>query len=205
MPNKSRIYCAGPLFNNAERQEMALIAQQLEESGYETFLPQRDGIEFSKLNQLLLQKGLVAMDANHLLARAIFCLDVFQLLEATHAVVVNLNGRVPDEGTMVEAALAWHAAKPVVLYKSDSRSLLNGEDNPMVTGLGGFNIISDLALLPGAVKAALGKNHKKNLREALAAGQRMTRIRKATRDNQLFAEKLLTLFQRSAPNESLQR
>jgi len=48
-----RVYCAGPLFNEKEKEEMAEIAQALERHGFEVFLPQRDGLELSKCVQSL--------------------------------------------------------------------------------------------------------------------------------------------------------
>ena len=44
----SRVYCAGPLFNESERTEMAAIAQVLEKAGHTTFLPHRDGFEYAQ-------------------------------------------------------------------------------------------------------------------------------------------------------------
>src|SRR5207237_2250426 len=120
-----RIYCAGPLFNPAERREMDDIAGVLEAAGYTTFVPHRDGLEFARLLPELQHIVPSAPAADAVLRRAIFSLDVFQLLSRSDAVVANINGRVPDEGTVVEAALAWFACKAVVLYKNDSRSVLS--------------------------------------------------------------------------------
>ena len=40
MPSsRVKIYCAGPLFNAAERQEMTAIADLLVEHGYDVYLP----------------------------------------------------------------------------------------------------------------------------------------------------------------------
>lgn len=44
-----KIYCAGPLFNDKEKEEMTEIAVALEESGFGVFLPHRDGFEFAHL------------------------------------------------------------------------------------------------------------------------------------------------------------
>ena len=41
----SRIYCSGPLFCAEEVGGMSAIAQQLEQAGFQTFLPHRDGLE----------------------------------------------------------------------------------------------------------------------------------------------------------------
>ena len=41
----TRVYCAGPLFNRAERDEMTDIADVLCEAGYTVYLPHRDGMD----------------------------------------------------------------------------------------------------------------------------------------------------------------
>ncbi|MGI6701189.1 MAG: hypothetical protein ACOX3U_01810 [Christensenellales bacterium] len=43
--NARKAYCSGPLFSPDEQREMKYISDALENSGYETFLPQRDGAE----------------------------------------------------------------------------------------------------------------------------------------------------------------
>ena len=109
------------------------IAVKLESAGHETFLPQRDGIELSEVGRELDALQMSSDDIGDLLHRAIFCLDVYKLLGWSEAIVANINGRVPDEGTVVETALAWHAQMPIVLYKRDARAPFQGDDNPMLT------------------------------------------------------------------------
>ena len=149
--DRMKVYCAGPLFNAKEREEMEQIAACLAEAGYDTFLPQRDGLELTKCVELLLARGLCAGEANELMARAIFALDVYQVLHGCDLVVVNLNGRVPDEGAVSEAAMAWARGKVVIGYKADSRSAFSGQDNPLVTGLFGFDLCSTLEEVADAV------------------------------------------------------
>ena len=144
-----KVYCAGPLFNSREKGEMAEIAQALEKEGFDVFLPQRDGLEFSVCLRTLLASGVDQHVASELLSRAIYALDVYQVVEACDGMVVNLNGRVPDEGAVAEAALAWYAGKAIVAYKSDVRSMINGSDNPLVMGLFGFRAS---ATIPDAVE-----------------------------------------------------
>jgi nucleoside 2-deoxyribosyltransferase len=151
------VYCAGPLFNLKEKEEMAEIAQAIEGRGLETFLPQRDGLEFTRCVERLMGQGLEFGPANSVVMRAIFCLDAYQVIEGCDAVVVNLNGRVPDEGAVVEAALAWSWGKTLAGYKADGRSTFHGEDNPMVTGLFGFAVCSSIQALADAVVDGLAK------------------------------------------------
>src|SRR5438046_978924 len=119
----TKVYCAGPLFNEGERVEMLEIASTLEHGGFSTFLPQRDGLEFGKLHANLQDQGVLAAEAGHFIEKSIFCLDVFQLIDACDVVVANLNGRVPDEGMVVEIAMAWSFKKGLVLFKADSTTI----------------------------------------------------------------------------------
>ncbi len=132
-----RVYCSGPLFSPEERASMAAIAACLEARGHATFLPQRDGLEglALRLARAPFAKNATLGLADRLLRRAIFSLDAFELLERCDAVVCNLNGRVPDEGTVVEASLAFACGRPILAYKHDARSVFDGRDNPMLTGL----------------------------------------------------------------------
>lgn len=139
-----RVYCAGPLFNRAERAEMAEIAATLEGAGFRTFLPQRDGLILDEVRRELLRGGYTASEAGRMVQAAIFWLDAYEVLHDCQGLVANLDGRVPDEGTVAEAAMAWMAGKAVVFYKSDSRSLLHGVDNPLVAGLGQFVTVSTI-------------------------------------------------------------
>jgi nucleoside 2-deoxyribosyltransferase len=189
----SRVYCAGPLFNDAERAEMANIAAELEKAGHSTFLPQRDGLEFARILPDLERAAVDSRRGAAALQRAIFSLDIYHLLEWSDAVVANLNGRVPDEGTIVEASLAWHASKALVLYKNDARSLLEGADNPMLTGLGNFHTVSDLQQLSTQIALALNRPRDMDVAGVLAAGKRIaTSLR--SKSTETVVEAILRLF-----------
>lgn len=151
-PLVKKIYCAGPLFNAKEREEMEQIAVLLEKSGFRVFLPHRDGINLADLLDSFLANGVPHSKALDILNKAIFYLDVFKVLDSD-GLILNMNGRVPDEGAMVEAGIAWHAGKAIVIYSDDARSLVSGNDNPLVMGLSGFNKLSDINKIPQAFKA----------------------------------------------------
>jgi nucleoside 2-deoxyribosyltransferase len=133
-----RIYCAGPLFNRPEREEMAEIARTLEEADFPVFLPQRDGFLFADVYHEFVKGGYEPAEATFMIQRAIFWLDTYEVVSGCQGLVLNLNGRVPDEGAVAEGAMAWMAGKALVLYKGDTRSLVQGQDNPLVSGLGSF-------------------------------------------------------------------
>jgi nucleoside 2-deoxyribosyltransferase len=187
----ARVYCAGPLFNEPERREMQEIAAQLERAGHETFLPQRDGLELAQLEPIIaeLAEPQLASDALH---RAIFSFDMFKLLSWSEGVVANFNGRVPDEGTVVEAAVAWHSGKALVLYKHDSRAPFAGADNPMLTGLTDGRIVDNYADIVGLLEAQLAAGQGR-LRQTLAIGGRIDAIRAQTEDTEALARSLLEI------------
>ncbi|WCM23708.1 nucleoside 2-deoxyribosyltransferase [Paraburkholderia bryophila] len=189
-----RVYCAGPLFNAAERAEMASIAHTLEAAGFATFLPHRDGLEFARLSPELEKLGASAEEAAQILDRAIFSLDTYQLLERCDVVVANLNGRVADEGTVVEASLAWHAGKPLVLFKADARSMLSGSDNPMLSGLGDFQVVDQIAALPLAIRESVERDHARRVEKTLAVGAGIASLREGGDDMSALAKTLLGTF-----------
>ncbi|MDR6444022.1 nucleoside 2-deoxyribosyltransferase [Paraburkholderia terricola] len=194
-----RAYCAGPLFNAAERAEMDSIARTLEAAGYATFLPHRDGLEFARLKPELEKLGASADEAARILDRAIFSLDTYQLLRRCDVVVANLNGRVADEGTVVEASLAWHAGKPLVLFKADARSMLGGSDNPMLTGLGGFDVVDRLSALPQAVDEAIARDRARRVEETLNRGAEIASLREGGDDMIALAKTLYGAFRNATP------
>ncbi|WP_176060559.1 nucleoside 2-deoxyribosyltransferase [Paraburkholderia sp. BCC1876] len=189
-----RVYCAGPLFNAAERAEMDSIAHTLEAAGFATFLPHRDGLEFARLKPELEKLGASVEEAAQILDRAIFSLDTYQLLERCDVVVANLNGRVADEGTVVEASLAWHAGKPLVLFKADARSMLSGSDNPMLSGLGDFRIVDQVAALPLAIRESVERDHARRVERTMAVGAGIASLREGGDDMSSLAKTLFSTF-----------
>jgi nucleoside 2-deoxyribosyltransferase len=179
----SRIYCAGPLFNRAEQEEMAEIARTLEGAGFPVFLPHRDSFVFADVHREFLRAGYTAEEATRMIQQAIFWLDVYEVLSGCQGLVMNMNGRVPDEGAVAECAMAWMVGKVVVLYKSDSRSLIHGSDNPLVLGLGSFARVSTIPEIAYAF-TQLFRNQRPNpepslprlVRGALEPGRRLDKL-----------------------------
>ncbi len=119
-----RIYFAGPLFSEAEREYNLKVVAVLEEAGYEVFLPQRDGY---------LAPDLAGKSAEEI-TTMIFDKDKEEVLKAD-IVFILLDGRVPDEGACVELGIGYASGKRCYGFKSDSRSIELGMDlNPMITG-----------------------------------------------------------------------
>lgn len=156
--NLNRVYCAGPLFNSAERRQVETVAHALENAGFETFLPHRDGIGFANVLPALTARGLGTREAEGLLHRAIFALDTYELAIRCGAAVLDISGRVPDEGTVAEGGMAFALGKPIVLFKSDDvRGVLGGNDNPILFGLGGFRSVTATEAVPAALSARIAE------------------------------------------------
>ena len=119
-----RVYFAGPLFNEAEREYNLKLVTILESYGYEVFLPQRDGFLAPEL------EGKTAEEKTQM----IFQKDRDEVLKADILFMV-LDGRIPDEGACVELGIAYASGKRCYGIKGDARSVELGMDlNPMITG-----------------------------------------------------------------------
>jgi len=151
----ARIYCSGPLFCAEEVGGMSAIARTLEGAGFDTFLPHRDGLEPYVLRFSGGALPAIVPSIRERVDYAIFALDVYELTERCDAVMCNLNGRVPDEGMVVEASLAFAMGKPVVLYKADARAPFGGRDNAMLTALAHGAVEDRIDRLPDRVRRAL--------------------------------------------------
>lgn len=149
-----RVYCAGPLFNEAERTEMTWIARALRNDGFEPFLPHEE-VQFSQIHPHLVAQGMTHARAGQVLHEAIFALDVYFVVLGCGSLVFNLNGRVPDEGAVAEATMAWMLGKPMVFYKADSRSLIEGRDNPILAGQTRFERVDQLEAIGPALDRAI--------------------------------------------------
>lgn len=132
------VYCSGPMFSVGDLWEQQNVAAVLEGGGYSTYLPQRDGLEVGKLMALLLdpqissETGQIALS---IVRKVTYSLDIFQLVGRCTSLVFNMDGRVPDGGSLVESAIAYATGKPMVIYKTTPITLLAGTDNPMIEGL----------------------------------------------------------------------
>jgi nucleoside 2-deoxyribosyltransferase len=181
---------------------MEMLAEALEQAGFSTFLPHRDSFLFGAIVPDLLKAGYPLDVAQWMARQAIFALDVYHVLIGCDGAVVNLNGRVPDEGAVAEGAIAWMAGKAVVLFKDDARALIDGLDNPLVAGLGGFRIAShadDLAkamnrALTGAASNALRvESLPAAVRQSVERGQRIADVA-GRRESGLLGRTIIQLF-----------
>jgi nucleoside 2-deoxyribosyltransferase len=155
----SPVYCSGPMFSVGDKSEQQAIASALEAAGYKTYLPQRDGIEVGRVMQLLdhpLLEGRIADSIMLEVRKWVFALDMYQLLERCQSLVFNLDGRTPDDGSVVETAAAFTAGKPIVIYKTTPITMLAGADNPMIEGLSStWAYVAEVEEVPKALAKAI--------------------------------------------------
>jgi len=139
---KTLVHVSGPCRYPEERRTADEIMEALEKGGFKVYLPSRDGID--SCLPVVGDRG-VGEGAIIGPVRARFALEMFQVLQRCDCLVFNMNGRVPDEGGLFEAAGAFCAGKPLVIYKRDHRSVFCGKDNSMITGLtAGFSTVGDI-------------------------------------------------------------
>ncbi|GAD52734.1 nucleoside 2-deoxyribosyltransferase [Halarchaeum acidiphilum MH1-52-1] len=120
------LYLAAPLFNLVERSFNEDLTARFEDAGHDVFLPQRDGIESLDDPEF---------ETNEEFLQTIFELDRDGVLGAD-AVVAVLDGRVPDEGVMVELGIAYENDVPIFGLKTDDRVFTEDEPvNAMLHGV----------------------------------------------------------------------
>ncbi len=107
-----KIFIAGPLFSQAEREFNAKLDELLRKNGFETILPQRDIGEVWKT------------DINY---RKIYEMDL-RAIEEADVVVAVLDGPDVDSGTAFEIGYATAKGKPVVGLKTDIRTFAQMEE-----------------------------------------------------------------------------
>lgn len=113
LKNKNmRIYVAGPLFNEMEIERNHRICNLLEDSGFKTYLPQRDGGLFFDLRV----KGYSDKE----IKEHIFNSDFNAILDCD-IILCLLDGRVLDEGMCIELGIAYALKKVCIGFKTDYR------------------------------------------------------------------------------------
>jgi nucleoside 2-deoxyribosyltransferase len=161
----SPVYCSGPMFSHGDKWEQQAVATALEDAKFTTYLPQRDGIEVGKvmglLNHPMLEGTTISQHVMLQVRKWVFALDMFQLLERCQSLVFNLDGRAPDDGSVVETAAAFAAGKPIVIFKTTPITMLAGADNPMVEGLSStWSYVGAAKDVPKAITTAVGSAAK---------------------------------------------
>jgi nucleoside 2-deoxyribosyltransferase len=155
--NKKKIFLSGPMNSTSDINGQLAISAVLKPK-FDVYLAPVDGVEIRTLIELLANPTVLSepfLRAALLVQQIGWAHEIYQLL-SSDALVLNMDGRVPDEGAVVEAATSYTAGKPVVIYKDMAVTFWDFFDNPMVAALDStWQVIVDVRKLPGAVTAAL--------------------------------------------------
>ena len=106
-----KVYIAGPLFDDHERDYLEKIAISLEAIGFQTFLPHRDA-------------GLVEGEITEIKKAEIFDTDMNALNDAD-IVVALLTGRDVDSGTAAEVGIAHTQGKKLIGINANNIKIIN--------------------------------------------------------------------------------
>ncbi len=120
MTNEITIYPATALFNGRETYFNSKLVEGLEELGYQTNFPQRDGFEFGNLAENLsgkLQENQIGSAVQNI----IYFLDMGIFIPKSNVVLANLDEPL-DEGVVVETSYAKLMGKFVIGLRTDVRS-----------------------------------------------------------------------------------
>jgi nucleoside 2-deoxyribosyltransferase len=156
-PSKKKIFLSGPM-NSTSDINGQLATSAVLQPKFNVYLAPVDGVEIRALIELLATPTVLSqpfLRAALLVQQIGWAHEIYQLLSCD-ALVLNMDGRVPDEGAVVEAATAFTAGKPVIIYKDMVVTFWDFFDNPMVAALDStWQVIADVRKLPGAITAAL--------------------------------------------------
>jgi nucleoside 2-deoxyribosyltransferase len=132
-----KLYVAGPLFTTAERTWNAEVSAALRAAGHEVFLPQEQ------------EPGRDAA--------GIFATDVAGI-DWADGLVAIMDGPDPDSGTCWEVGYAYGVRKPIVLVRTDMRSMAGdaGDYNPMLTQAATIRLDLPIASTTEVIAAILG-------------------------------------------------
>ena len=118
-----KIYIAAPMFSYAELTFNEMLASVLEQNAFDVFLPQRSGYKMVEL-----MKEMSPYEAR----KKIFTKDIVAVKEADIIIIV-LDGRTIDEGACVELGFGYALGKLCYGLKTDPRTMMNGQINPMIS------------------------------------------------------------------------
>ncbi|MBU3127607.1 nucleoside 2-deoxyribosyltransferase [Clostridium tagluense] len=120
-----KIYIAAPLFNEMELKRNQEIAYIIEELGFDTYLPQRDGGNLAKLLENATAEEAVVIEKN------IFLMDINAMNECG-MIIFLMDGGSLDEGSCFALGHMYAKGKRTIGYKTDIRNFANGKDNLMI-------------------------------------------------------------------------
>jgi nucleoside 2-deoxyribosyltransferase len=124
MTIRQKLYLAGPLFSDAEKEFNRILKRRLEQY-IDVYLPQEDG----GLVVEMVRAGISEREAWDF----VFKKDVEEINDCDVFLII-LDGRTVDEGAAVELGIAYALKKECIGLQTDPRRLLPNGNNPMING-----------------------------------------------------------------------
>ena len=121
-----RLYIAGPIFCEAELEYNRRLRGSLAAHGFEVLLPQEADVTIPEVPPN-------DREEVYAVSKRVFDEDL-AMLDSCDALVLNMDGRVPDEGACVELGYAYARGMPCFGIKTDVRTAEHSMDNMMITG-----------------------------------------------------------------------
>jgi len=120
--DKPKLYLAGPLFSQAEREFNIWLKKILSEY-FTVYLPQEDG----GLMVEMIGQGSSPVEAS----KQVFLGDL-KAMQSCDLLLAILDGRVIDEGVCFEIGYCYAFKKPCYGLQTDPRRLFPSGNNPMI-------------------------------------------------------------------------
>ena len=129
----------GPMYNSEESKSISMLGKYLDNLGHCFYA---SNIEAQYLNDESLD-----IDKLNIMGCLSIASDIFYMQEKADLVIGVLNGRVPDESTVIKLGIAYVLGLPVLLFKLDSRIAFVTGDNSMILGLSSYPLVKSLKSL----------------------------------------------------------
>jgi nucleoside 2-deoxyribosyltransferase len=131
---KLKIYMAAGLFNARENHFNLVMTKKMEEKGYLTILPLREGFEdkyFESAAKEYMTRDEIIKSEREL----VYLRDIGIFIPESDIVLANLDEPL-DDGVIVEMTYAHFFGKPVIGYRTDIRNTFSGTDG--ISGIHSF-------------------------------------------------------------------
>lgn len=149
-PKKIKIYMAAGLFNSRENHFNLIMNKQMEQRGYQTILPLRDGFE-DKYFEITARKYMSRDEMTSAERQLVYLRDIGIFIPESDVILANLDEPL-DDGVIVEISYAHMLGKPVIGYRTDVRTTYSGVEG--ISGIHSFVVMQcDYLItqyLPGA-------------------------------------------------------
>ncbi|MGH4124687.1 MAG: nucleoside 2-deoxyribosyltransferase [Clostridium sp.] len=120
-----KIYIAAPLFNEMELKRNQEVSSIIEELGFDTYLPQREGGNVAKLIENATAEEAVVIE------KKVFLTDINAMNECD-MIIFLMDGVSLDDGSCFALGYMYAKGKRTIGYKTDIRNFANGKDNLMI-------------------------------------------------------------------------